>query len=125
MQIYACAIADGRRRVHRDVARGQGAAQPAAWQADRLPHFAPPARPPRQVHTLPRARTAPPPLPDAALCLFSARVHVHGLRAPRSFSARHALRLTLTTLLPALKGLCHAQPNKRKLLGAVVASAAA
>jgi len=49
MQIYGCAIADGRRRVHRDVARGQGA---AAWQADRLPHFAPPARPPRpSAHT--------------------------------------------------------------------------
>ena len=95
MQIYACAIADGRRRVACTETSREGrvhAAQPA-WQADRLPHFAPPARPPRQVHTLPRARTAPPPLPDAALCLFSARVHVHGLRAPRSISARHALRL--------------------------------
>jgi hypothetical protein len=84
--------------------------QPAVWQANRLPQCAPPVRPPHpSAHTPARWHRPCQTLCAHTLLLLRARPHVHGLRAPRSISARHALRLTLTSLLPALKGLCHAQ----------------
>jgi hypothetical protein len=79
------------------------------WQANRLPHFAPPARPPRPSAQTPARWHCPcQTLRAHTLPLLRARPHVHELRAPRSTSARHALRLTLTTLLPALRS---ATPN--------------